>query len=131
MSMSKLDDFLGLDNVADLRQEITVRIGGKPLTLTIRAMTEVEHNDFQKRSQNISKKSISFDLGKYNSLVIPACIVEPNFNSADFLGKVGCQTAWDFLSKKFPAGVLMEIAQKIQELSGFESFDMEIEEAKN
>lgn len=128
---SKLDDFLELGNVTDIQNEITVKVGGKNLTLKIRAMTEGEHTDFQKRAQNFKGKTFSFDTGKYNSLVIPACVVEPNFNSADFLAKAGCQTAWDFLSKKFPAGALADIAQKIQELSGFETFDMEIENAKN
>lgn len=129
--MSKLDDFLGLGNVEDIREEIKVRVQGKEYSLTIRAMTGEEHADFQKRSNVITKKSVSFDLGKYNSLVLPACIVEPNFSDAKFLEQVKCQTAWEFLSKKFPAGVLVDIGQKIQELSGFESLDMEVEEAKN
>lgn len=128
---SKLEDFLGLGNIADIQEEITVKVGEKNLSLKIRAMTGAEHSDFQRRAQSIKGKSVSFDLGKYNSLVIPACIVEPNFNSADFLAKAGCQTAWDFLSKKFPAGALADISQKIQELSGFETFDMEIDNAKN
>lgn len=128
---SKLDEFLNLDDVSSIQNEIAVKVGGKELTLKIRAMTEAEHSDFQRRAQNFKGKTFSFDTGKYNSLVIPACVVEPNFNSADFLAKVGCQTAWDFLSRKFPAGALSDIAQKIQELSGFESFDMEIENAKN
>lgn len=128
---SKLDDFLELGNVTDIQNEITVKVGGKELTLKIRAMTGAEHADFQRRSQNIKGKSVSFDLGKYNSLVIPACVVEPNFNNAEFLAKAKCQTAWDFISARFPAGVLSDISQKVQELSGFETFDMEIESAKN
>lgn len=128
---SKLDEFLELGDVADIQDEITVKVGGKSLTLKIRAMTETEHTDFQRRAQNFKGKTFSFDTGKYNSLVIPSCIVEPNFNSADFLAKAGCQTAWDFLSKKFPAGALADISEKIQKLSGFEPFDMEIENAKN
>ena len=39
--------------------------------------------------------------------------------------------AYEFLKKKFTAGVLTDIAQQIQELSGFESYEMEIENAKN
>ena len=128
---SKLEDFLELGNVDDIQEEITVKVNGKDLTLKVRAMSEAEHSDFQRRAQNFKGKTFSFDTGKYNSLVIPACVVEPNFNSADFLAKAKCQTAWDFLSRKFPAGVLTDIAQKIQELSGFETFDMEIENAKN
>ena len=128
---SKLEDFLDLGNIADIQDEISVNIGGKDLTLRIRAMTETEHKDFQKRSTIITKKNVDFDTGKYNSLMIPACIIEPNFNSADFLAKAKCQTAWDFINCRFPAGVIEDIGQKIQELSGFKPMGEEIDEAKN
>lgn len=129
--MSKLEDFLGLRDVTDIQEEIKVNVQGKELTLKIRALTGEEHSEFQKRSNVITKKSVSFDMGKYNSLVIPACIVEPNFNNAEFLEKAKCVSAWEFLKQKFPAGVLTDIGQKIQELSGFEPLEAEIEEAKN
>lgn len=128
---SKLEDFLGLGNIADIQEEISVKVGEKNLSLKIRAMTESEHKDFQKRSTIITKKNVDFDTGKYNSLMIPACIVEPNFRSADFLAQAKCQTAWDFINARFPAGAIEDIAQKIQELSGFSSMNEEIEEAKN
>ena len=129
--MSELENFLGLCDADDIQEEIKVKIQGKEFSLKIRAMTGQEHSEFQNKANVITKKGVSFNLGKYNSLVLPACIVEPNFNDANFLEKAKCQTAWEFLSKKFPAGVLADIGQKIQELSGFESLDVEIEEAKN
>ena len=129
--MSKLDDFLNLADVSDIKKKIKVNLGGKDFDLVIRPITEAEHTEFQRRSNVISKNKISFDSGKYSNLVLEACIVEPNFKDAEFLKKVGCVSATEFLNKKFPAGVLSDIAQKIQELSGFESYDMEIENAKN
>ena len=129
--MSKLDDFLGLNDVSEIRKEISVKVDGKELGLVIRPLTEDEHTEFQRRSQNVSKNKMTFDTGKYNNLVIENCIVEPNFSDEGFLKKVKCISASEFLNKKFPAGVLTDIAQKIQELSGFESYEMEIENAKN
>lgn len=129
--MSKLDDFLGLSDVSEIRKEISVKVDGKDLSLVIRPLTENEHTEFQRRSQTITKNKMIFDTGKYNNLAVENCIVEPNFSDEGFLKKVKCISASEFLSKKFPAGVLTDIAQKIQELSGFESYEMEIENAKN
>ena len=129
--MSKLEEFLAVGKSTDMTEDITVKLGGKDFTLKIRAMSEDEHKEWQKRAMNITKKSVSFDSGKYNSLMIPACIVEPNFNDASFLEKAKCQTAWDFINSRFPAGVVENISQKVQELSGFDTLDAEIDEAKN
>ena len=129
--MSKLDDFLGLTDISEVRKTITVKVNGKDLELVIRPITEEEHTEFQRRSNNISKNKVTFDSGKYNNLVISSCIVEPNFSDETFLKKAKCISATEFLNKKFPAGVLSDIAGEIQKLSGFESYDLEIENAKN
>ncbi len=130
--MSTLEDFLEMSDVSEITDTIKVKVGGKVYELKIRALSEEEHSDFQKRALNIGKKgNVQFDKGKYDSLVIPTCIVEPNFRNAEFLQKAKCQTAWDFLTKKFPSGVLVDISAKIQELSGFESLEEEVENAKN
>lgn len=129
--MSRLDDFLGLADVSDVRETITVKVDGKQLELVIRPLSEDEHNEFQTRSRNISKNKVSFDMKKYNDLVLSACIVEPNFSDENFLRKAKCVSGIEFLSKKFAAGTLADIADKIQKLSGFDSLDMEIEAAKN
>lgn len=129
--MSKLDDFLGLTDVSEIRKTISIEIDGKVLELVIRPLSDQEHQSIQKRCQTMVKNKMIFDTGKYNESILQACIVEPNFNDATFLSKVNCMTAIDFLKRKFPAGVLMDIGVQIQNLSGFESYDMEIENAKN
>lgn len=129
--MSALDEFLGLGNVKNIQETITVNVSGKDYSLKIRALTADEHSEFQKRATTVTKKSVSFDSGKYDSLVIPACIVEPDFNNADFLDKAKCVNAWEFICSRFPSGTVTEISNKIQQLSGFKPLEMEIEEAKN
>ena len=129
--MSKLDDFLGLTNVSEIREEIKVNLGGKELTLSVRPITEEEHTSWQKMCNNISKNKVTFDTKKYNELILQNCIVEPDFSNAEFLDKVKCVDSLDFLNKKFPSGVISNITEGIQKLSGFESYEMEIETAKN
>lgn len=129
--MSKLEDFLKLEDVSDIKETIKENINGKEYEFVIRALKQEEHSEFQKRSNVIKGKNITFDIGKYNSLVLDACIVEPNFSDSKFLSQVKCVSASDFLNKKFPAGVLADIAEKIQKLSGFETLEAEIENAKN
>ena len=129
--MSKLEDFLGLVDVSEIRQSIFVELSGKKLELVIRPLTEQEHQNIQKRCQVMVKNRMVFGTGKYNENLLQACIVEPNFSDAAFLEKVGCMTAIDFLKKKFPAGVLMDIGSQIQTLSGFETIELEVDEAKN
>lgn len=130
--MSKLEDFLAIGKATDIQEEMTVNLSGKELTLKIRAMSEEEHKEWQKVAMLVSKKgNVSFDFGKYNSFMLPTCIIEPNFNDADFLKKAKCVSAWDFINSRFPAGVIEDIAQRVQKLSGFETPEKDIEEAKN
>ena len=73
--MSKLDDFLGLTDISEVRKTITVKVNGKDLELVIRPITEEEHTEFQRRSNNISKNKVTFDSGKYNNLVISSFLM--------------------------------------------------------
>lgn len=129
--MSRLEDFLGLVDVSEVRETVKVTVGGKDFDIVIKPLTDEEHNEFQKRCNSVTKNKISFDSVKYNKLLLENCIVEPDFNDKEFLDKVGCISGIEFLEKKFPAGVLMDIGVKIQKLSGFETLDVEIDNAKN
>lgn len=129
--MSKLDDFLGLTDVSEVRKVIPINVGGTVLEITIKPVSEEEHSEFQKRCQVFNKNKMTFDTAKYNNLILESCIVEPNFSSEEFLRKAKCQTASEFINKKFPAGVVSDIAIEIQKLSGFDSYEMEVENAKN
>jgi hypothetical protein len=130
--MSALEEFLTLGNVEDIRQDVEVKIGGKSYTFTVRALTNAEHNEFQKRAFSVnSKGKIAFDSGKYKMLEVLHCVVSPDFSDAEFLKKTGCVSAEDFYTKHVPAGVVQHIGSKIEELSGFTPFDEEVDEAKN
>lgn len=129
--MSKLDDFLEMPDVSEIRETVKEVVNGKEFEFVVRPLLQEEHSEFQKRANSVKGKNITFDLGKYNRLVLDTCIIEPNFADEKFLQKVKCNSASEFLNKKFPAGILADIAEKIQKLSGFEALEADIEEAKN
>lgn len=128
---SSLDEFLGLADVADVRENIKVMINGKLFDFEVSPMTQEVHSKYQRRCLSYKNGKADFDKAKYNLLCCSEHITSPNFSDAAFLQKAKCDTAIDFLSKKFPAGVLENIAEKIADLSGFKPIDMEIDEAKN
>lgn len=129
--MNDLEMFLNLPDVDTIEKEIKVsdRLG----TFKIRAMTSEEFADYQKRcTRKINKKGIDIDANKLNLLIVAGQVVAPDFSNAEFLKKVGCSTASEFISKKLLIGEITEISKQVQILSGF-SVDIndDIEEAKN
>lgn len=130
--MSSLDDFLALDDVKDISQSVQERINGKVFEFVIRPLTADEHKEFQKRSYTIGTKGkVSFDVMKYKMLEVLNCVITPDFSDADFLAKAKCTSAEEFYTKKIPAGVIADLSEKIEALSGFDSYEMEVDEAKN
>lgn len=130
--MSVLDDFLSLPDVSGMTSVITVEMGGKKLNLTVRPISDDDYKDYQRRSQKKQGNSIIIDQSKLRMCILENHIIEPNFSDAAFLEKAGCATAYQFLEKKFPAGVLQDIVGKVLEISGFmNDINVEIEEAKN
>lgn len=118
--MSELHDFLALPDVSDITEEI--RINERLGTFTVKPLTESQWTNYRNRCKGkISKQGMDFDSGKFNLLVITGQVVEPNFSDADFLAKAGCNTASEFITKKFLAGEIADIADKITAISGFGS----------
>lgn len=131
--MSVLQDFLELPDISGMTDTITVKVGGKELELTVRPISDEDYKEYQRRSSKTVKgNSVVLDQTKLRMCILENHIVEPNFNDASFLEKVGCATGYQFLEKKFPAGILQDIVAKVLEISGFmNDINVEIEEAKN
>lgn len=129
--MSRLDDFINFQDVDSMTADVYIndRLG----TFKIKPLTAVKHNEFRNRCLVRNKKGeITTDLNKFNLLVITEQTLEPDFSNAEFLSKVNCQTAREFIEKKFLSGEIMTIANKILEISGFNiDINEQIEEAKN
>ena len=129
--MKSLDDFLSLPDVEGLETEVFVskRLGN----FKIGALTANEHSEIMKRSKKINKKGeVEFDNNIFNSLVISATLISPDFSNAEFLKKAKCNTAKEFIAKKLLPGEIQELSNQILIFSGFDTdVNEEIEEAKN
>jgi len=129
--MSRLDDFLSLPNVTDVVEEVYInkRLG----TFKIKPMTNAQYNEYLSRCKGkYTREGVNFDNGKYNLLIVANHVIDPDFSNAEFLAKVGCQTARDFINAKLKAGEIQDIAEKIAEISGIGGdINEQVEEAKN
>jgi len=129
--MSRLEDFLKFQDVETMTEEIYIneRLG----TFKVKPLTAAKHNEFRNRCLVKNRKGETItDLNKFNLLVITEQTIEPELSKADFLAQANCQSAREFVERKFLSGEIMAIANKILDISGF-NIDMEekIEEAKN
>lgn len=129
--MKSLEEFLSLPDVSGIEEEVLVskRLG----KFKVRAMTADDQAEYQKRSMIRTKDGTELDRTKFMVLVAAGQTVSPKFNDAELLKKANCTTASDFIKKKLLPGEIAELANKISEISGFdtEDFDEEIEDAKN
>lgn len=129
--MSELEDFLALPDVTDIQEEIFVnnRVG----SFMVKPMTADQFNEYSKRCRSkVNKKGMDFDSAKFNLLIVAGQTIKPDFNNAELLKKAGCATASELIEKKLLAGEIATIADKVVELSGFNSdINEKVEEAKN
>lgn len=127
--MATLEEFLALPDVATATEEVTLERLGK---FIVKPMTHDQFASYQARAKVRHSKGVDFDSGKMNLLIITGQTISPDFSNADFLAKANCPTASEFIKKKFKAGEIAELANKITEISGFDlDFSAKVEEAKN
>lgn len=128
--MTTLDEFLALPDVENEQETVTIKRLGE---LTVKPMTHDQFASYQARTKSIGKDgTVKLDSGKLNLLIVVGQTVKPDFSNADFLAKAKCNTAQEFIKRKFKAGEIAELANKITEISGFDvDFNDKVEEAKN
>lgn len=129
-----LVQFLAKNQVDGIVKE--VNIGGrlKDFTFKVKPITQNQFNNYQQICTTIGKngKSAKFNNGKFNELVILNHVVEPNLRSTDVLATVSANTPEEYINKVFLAGEIVELGERISEISGFGTTDEELElEVKN
>ncbi|HZG16968.1 MAG TPA: XkdN-like protein [Candidatus Bathyarchaeia archaeon] len=135
--MSTLQDFLNANPVDNLTSEVEVSErfkdkAGNVLKFKIKAMDDTTFNDIRKRCTTTKGRKVEFDVGAFNRAIIIQHTLEPDFKNAESIAKLNCQTPEQYLQKVMLAGEIVELAGKIQEISGFEvEMDALVEEAKN
>jgi hypothetical protein len=132
-----LQDFLNAHPVDNLTDEVAVstRLSDKngPLKFKIKAMSSQEFDEIRKACTNVKKgRKVEFDAQRFNLKVIINNTLVPSFKDVESIKKLGCLTPDDYVQKVLLPGEISTLAQKISELSGFDT-DMEelVEEAKN
>lgn len=140
--MSLLKDFL-LENADVGTKEVEIAVSkrfidkdGNLLKFKIRPMSGDEFGRYQKACTSIKmmgrKKETSFDSGKFNVMCIVNHCVDPDFKEAAFLKSLNVQTPEQAVDKVLLAGEVVELGNRISEISGFDTdINEEIEEAKN
>lgn len=133
-----LQDFLNANPVDNLTEEVIVSKrfkdkDGNLLKFKIKAMTNAEFDEIRKAATTVKKgRKVEFDAHKFNLRMVINHTVEPDFKHADSIKKLGCSTSDDYVQRVLLPGEVAALAQKIQELSGFDvSMEDLVEEAKN
>lgn len=130
--MSDLTDFLAERNISGATK--TLKISKEiPFDFTIKVLTSKKHKNFQDQCTTYGKKGKGvMDSAKLQTLICLECTVEPNFASAEFIGKIGVATPEEALDKVLAAGEQSELYAQILAFSGFDQdINDDIEEAKN
>lgn len=136
--MSTLQAFLNENLVSDITDEVAISKRfkdkeGNLLKFKIRAQTTEEFADAQKYATGNYKrgKELTVDTTKLMSRTVIDCTVEPSFRDADSIKKTGCMSAEQYLNKVLTAGEIANLYNEISKISGFESMQDLVDEAKN
>lgn len=140
--MSLLQDFL-VENAGVSEKEHEVIVSkrfkdkdGNLLKFKIKPVTGEQFSDYQKKCSSFEfqgkKKTMQLDSGRFNNMIIINHCIDPDFRNSDFLKKIGAQTPEQAVSKLLLAGEVVELSQRISEVSGFDiDINEEVENAKN
>lgn len=130
-----LSQFLAENSVTDITAEVFVskRFEDAGFKFKIRAMSGQEFSAYQKQATAVGRhKKVNFDSSLFNELVVINHTMEPNFKDAALLAQCGCATPEQFLYSRLKAGEIVDLANKISALSGFETDQAElINDVKN
>ena len=140
--MSELQAFLNAHPIAGLTDEVAISDrfkgpDGRVLKFKIRVMTNEEFEAYRRQSMTVSadkkgRRRVDLDSAKFNALVVINHTVDPNFKDAASIQQLGCQTPEEYLNKVLLPGEIVDLANAILRLSGFdENMNVLVEEAKN
>lgn len=107
---------------------------GEKIEITIQALDAQKHSDIQRFAVSFDKRGGLKDIDSYQMQVqtIIAGVVEPSLKDKELQKHFGAPTAEELVKKLFLAGELSDISGRINELSGFERNQEEVnEEIKN
>lgn len=125
-----LSQFLAENPITDLTDKVFIseRFQKLGFAFTIRAMSGEEFNTYQQQATAVGRhRKVTFDNKLFNELVVINHTVEPNFKDATAIKAAGCTSPEQYMYSRLLAGEIIELANRISSLSGF---DEDIEELK-
>lgn len=130
--MDALEALLG----ADLKIEQEVFIKRLNTHFTVKAIDGQTINKLRDEATHYvgkgSKRKAQLNTEEFNSSLIVAGCINPDFSNAKLLGKYGARDASDCVLKALLAGEIIALQEAILRLSGFiDNADEEVEEVKN
>ena len=134
--MGKLQEFLMGAELGEVRTKVT--IAPFPFPFEIRSITEAENKTIRKTCQKVEfdkktrRKTTETDVDLYNSRLVAACCVEPNFKDAALQERYGVRGAEDLINKILNPGQYTDLLLAVQEINGFTDDVNDLrDEAKN
>lgn len=135
--MGKLQDFL-MEQDAAAQTQVEVAISPFPFPFVVKSITEAENKAIRKSCQKISfdkktrQKQTETDTDLYNTRLVAACCVEPNFRDAALQEKYGVRGAEDLIDRILKPGQYTDLLIAVQEINGFTDDVNDLrDEAKN
>ena len=111
---------------------------GKPMEWEIRALTNEENDDLQRRAMvNIpvvgqrGAFTRELDNVKYSAMLLAASVVYPDLNDAELQDSYGVKTPEALINKMLYMREATVLAQEIAKLSNFDDLAYAVTEAKN
>lgn len=136
--MGKLQEFLMEQDASAIQTQTEVTIAPFPFPFIVKSITESENKAIRKSCQKISfdkktrQKQIDTDTDLYNSRLVVACCVEPNFKDASLQEKYGVRGAEDLIDRILKPGQYTDLLIAVQEINGFTDDVNDLrDEAKN
>lgn len=138
--MSSLQAFFAQNVQSDIIEEFVVSErfkgeDGKPIPWKIRALTESENAEIRKSSTKRVKVKGQYvpelDHEEYVAKLIAASVVFPDLKNAELQKSYGVLGAEKLLRKMLLSGEYGKLAQKVQEINGFEDVNELADEVKN
>ncbi len=105
---------------------------GKDMAFEIKTLTAEQINDYREQCTTYVGDDFRFNTSKFNSRVVIACCVCPNFKDTMSIAERGCRTPEEYISDVLLPGEIVALSKEIQKLSGYDvDVNTLIEEAKN
>lgn len=134
--MGKLQQFLMKQEFKPDQMEVNIK--PFPFPFVIKSITEAENKQIKKACQRVvfdkktRQKHTETDIDLYNTRLVAACCVDPNFKDAELQEKNGVRGAEDLINKILKPGQFTDLLLAVQEINGFSDDINDLkEEAKN